>query len=577
MDKTSFSDSTAELHDAIRKLEAFSNQESKEESHSSIFKTISLVRSLFFNAVDPSSKNQQASFPTSNEEVLNAVELITRKRFFIEQLKKAGSPDEKNFAEALTKAVASYNERRDKCLNEKMNKGKGWSKFLSREGGCSKELPPKIDLSEPITVAYHYSEKTPPKSNEKQQRPFVATKAGESTINLTKQYVELFQMKALALLERYGIASNPEARVLVKQSPIFTEMQDDNSCTLCQTLTLFPGQTVTVMGTSALDPKNQTISKLFPDTFSISLESTQTGFPHPSQRAGWTLGYQLLPESPQRLDLLQTAAPLFQNKKLAMQELQPHGKLIKTAKALLRQKKRVFHTNSKELLTLHKQLAEAIVKAALPLEKRANHENALHQYFEFLEEHPEPFECLVETYQQLRDSFLAKPHQILLEAILKGKSTDLASPSAKLRQLSTKNILEQALVDAEHEARQKIDASSSSDGRIKWTFIHRLGIILGSASTAIILQYLSEDLIFSPPPLNPFEQKVQSCAYKHMDDFLKELSIAEEAIEDPMAIHHLLKEALISDIALFQTEFTPSFSQELDSYFKKRYSSLSLL
>ncbi len=96
-------------------------------------------------------------------------------------------------------------------------------------------------------------------------------------VHLTKQFMELFQMKALVLLERHGIATNTAVRVAVKSTPIHASL-DGNAlqCTLTQILTLFHGQTVVVSGSSELDPKTRTISRLYPETFSISVESRKT-------------------------------------------------------------------------------------------------------------------------------------------------------------------------------------------------------------------------------------------------------------------------------------------------------------
>lgn len=514
--------STADLQDAIRKLEAFSRKAAERSQSSSLSKSISMVRAFWRKAQSLQNDEEQ-------NELLQAVETVNRERLKIQKMQQ-GSPAEQKLADALTSAIESYNQH--------AMPDKGLAQFFSEKLVTAPELP-KIHLPQQLTVTYNYPQNAAYSG---------ATQCAMNAIKpmvqaLSKQAAELFQMKVLALLERYGIASNPEARSIVKSSPIHTTMEADENatCTLTQTLTLFPGQTIVVKGQSVLDPKTKTISRLFPDTFFISLKSTQTAFPHASQRGGWALVNQLLPECPQRMDLLDGLAELFLRKKRAMQDLLPHGPLIGKAKQLLKVKKKVFAAHQTELLNMHHQ-------HSLVLAPHAG--DVVDEFFGGLHRHPHAFDCLVETNQAICEYFISNPHQQLFEAILNGKHTDLGSPHAELRYRGAKAILEQTLNGVEPQN----------------DYIRSMGHILGKASHHIILQYVSEDLVFEPPVLTPFERQMQAAAYRQVHDFLNEL---DSPLGDEQAVYELMKAQIIADL-----EGDLGYTDALAAYFQQRFASL---
>lgn len=512
--------SKAELQEAIRKLEAFSEQTSRESTASPVSKTISLMRTLLGHD------------KTNNLQVLEAVEVINRSRLHLLKFKQGGAEEQK-FADAATQAITAYNES---C------------KMLS-----NKYQLPNIDMLRSSTIRYEY----PPNLSRQ-----ISKKTISASIDMPKQFAELFQMKVLALLERYGIASNPEARIHVKQSPIHTSMEVDSSlCTLSQTFSLFPGQTIVVKGDSAFDSQHQTISRLFPETFSISLESTQTGFPHPSQRAGWTLGSQLLPESPQRIDLLTHAVTIFQERRQVIEELLPQGRLIDHAKRLLRLKRKAFEANCQEFLDLHKELYLAILGAGLEEVEISAARNEVEEFFCQLQSHPVPFDYLLEINQQIRDRYISKPHHELLEAVLKGRTNDFGGRDPELRYRAVQKVFESALMQARSEG--------------KCGFMPCMGKVLGGAAKQIILQYLSEDLVYSPPVLTLFERMVQEAAYTQIKDFLEELSTSL-GIDKEQQVYLMMKDQLKRDIALFRDQVDLIISDELSEYFSHRYESLKV-
>ena len=487
-----------ELRNAIHKIEEFSRRHGKLQKNP-LHKTISLFRSLIFSG--------RRSFKDQTE-VLKAIEIINRQRHRIQKL-KLGTLAEQKLGDSYTKAIEEFNANLD----------------------GSKKLP-KIELPNQTTVKKYFPAQSSEIINSLRQTLI--------PVNMTKQHAELFQMKVLALLERYGIASNPEARHAVKKSPIIPAMEEDPStCTLSQTISLFPGQIVKIKGTSELDPQTQTICKLFPDTFSVSLESTQTGFPYPSQRTGWALAHQLLPECPHRPDLLGELAEFYQRKKAVVEELQPHGKLIDKAKKLLKLKREAFDQNRKEFLRLHKELAKALL----------NLETVVDNFFQSLESCPSPFDRLSEAYQYINEQFIARQHNQLIYAILHDPQLKAENPSQRMQ--AAEKILDMAHEPMEDE------------------FIECMGKILGNSAKKILLQYFSEDLSYEPLPLNQFERTLQNIAFKHGEDFLNELQSDTLNDIDEMR-DHLIKQ-MEWDIAQFNKQVETSIPDILETYFTQRY------
>ena len=531
---------TDELHEAIRTLEEFSRH-SEKTSLKPIQKTIDLVRGLILK---PDHKVLQA-----------AIEVVNRKRLYIQRLKKVGNPAEQKLAEYFLMTIDGFNASLEQ---HKVSQGLV-NFFLKKEKDLS-----KIDLPQPITVQQHYPENSPTEWLSRK------ISAGPSAIHLPKQSAELFQMKVISLLERYGIASKLEARNFVKSSPIVTSMDEDQSrCILTQTITLFPGQTVMIKGSSELDPQTQTINQLFPDTFCVLLQSTQTGFPHPSQRNGWTLANQLIPECPQRQDLLPLLAPFYQNKKQAIKELLPNGKWVSKAKQMIRLRRAAFVENRQNMIALHKQLATAIIEAAPSQLVSGNTKEIIHSFYSTVEKHPHPFDLLSDTYQIIADVFITKPHDKLIEAIMEGNASEGQGDFSFLSCESAHKMM----TDEIQSSLKRSLSHASPLGQERLDYIRCLGSILGHSSKAIMLQYFSEDLIFPPPELNAFEQKLQSMAYQHVEDFVHELASdwdhhSKEASE--WAIHHV-HEQIKQDIHHWSIPTGSPISDELAHYYTKRH------
>jgi hypothetical protein len=565
---TSIGDPTIELREAIQKLEAFSKQKAEEYKSSPVSKTISLMRSFLLNPLVLNNSKVGRKKRAAQTDILQAVEVVNRERLLIQKLQK-GTPAEQKLAESFTKIIAIYNETLEKRLQHRYSKK--ILKLFSKEFVKAIQDLPKIALPHKNSLEYHYPEHPPKLERER----FTSPLQHASDIFLSQQSVELFHMKTLSLLERYGIATNPEARSVIKQSPIYTIIEGDSSkCTLSQTLTLFPGQVIHVIGTSELDPKNRTIRRFSPETFSISLESNQTGFPHPLQRTGWTLTHSLLHDCPQRIDLLHYTAEVLEKKKSIISTLLPHTPLMEKAKSLLKIRKRVFENKIEEFIDLHKQLALTIARAAY---------RSPFPSFEFIDHffmaalnHPKAFDWLSETNQMISEFFITKPHQTLIHSILNQSAAKFGSQDSVKRFLALKELFDTILIEAKKNIASLKAAAGSANEQVRLNYVEEVGKIFASSAQTIILQYLSEDLMFQPPKLQLFDQKVQAATYQHVLDFANELSTPFEAEPENEfeKVYVFMKQKMQADILLFEKDHKLEIPKELSHYFELRHLSL---
>ena len=552
--------STIDLQNAIRKLEAFSEQAAKISSAQALSKPIALMKSLL--RFSPKVPDQH--------EVLQAIEVVNRERFLIQKLKE-GTPAEQKLAASFTQAIENYNHTRAQLPPPST----GLVALFAKNKLNAVELP-KIDLPQIFTVKYLFP---------------AAEEASDSTshdadlsteVAVSKQAAELFQMKVISLLERYNIASNHEARHIVKQTPIYTKMENDASrCTLSQMLTLFPGQTIVVKGASSLDPKTLTIQKLFPETFSISFESTQTGFPAPSQRYGWALANALIPEAPQRIDLLTEIADIFHLKKEIISGLLPDGHLVKKAKLLLQLKRHAFKNHPQKFLSLHAELSRSIVLAAPQEWRTVDSLATVDRFYDFLHSHQHAFECLSHCHELICAAYINSPHQTLLSAILKGKDSQFGSPDVKERLAAATSLLDHSIDNAKGSLQGPIERPGNpSSWKVQLDYMACMGKIIGMGSRTIILQYLSEDLIYTPPLLNPFERQLQSSAYHQVKDFSEELHLPIETLsreEQEALLEQMMRESIQKDIQTFAEDHEDSIPEKLSHYFKIRNESLGVI
>jgi len=554
-DKNEILQLNASLKAAIDKLNEFADQvnAASKPIKPTLFQKIDEIR-LFWKNFFLSPTSSSESLP--HDDILGAVETINRGRLQILKLSK-GSDQEQKFATSITAAIDAYNQ--SVASAQKKSKGKSKTFNLDKKGISFPKLP-KIDFPKKVSVTYQYDQQNlQPKIK---NTTFCAIEAMKpSAMALSKQAEELFRMKVISLLEKCKIASNPEARDQVKTAPIQTieNGEKNGKCLLSQTFSLFPGHTVQVSLSSCIDPKTQLITALFPESFTISLQSTPSGFPHPLQRAGFTLSPELLPESPQRLDLLPRLKDVFIKRDKIAEQLQPQGKLIDKAKKALRIKQECFDANQFELLLLHKKLIKTILSEVKEVSLLDNSDRIINDWYEWIADQKGCYRILSNTYYQIGNNFISNPYKKVVDAIFSNRDSN-----------DRRSAVYQAL---SKEIKSINYFQADPNKKIKSSYINLMGKIFGQASLAIIMQYLSEDLLFTPPTLSLFEKKTQSLSIRHEIDFLNEMEKSDEEILSSENCLSNMKTALLSDISVFQGQADFQEVDELATYYLNRSAS----
>ncbi len=516
------------LSSAAARLEAFAQHAIKKQKGSTLSKTVHLMRKLLNRVLRRSSEKAKT-------ELLKAIETINTHRIDIRSLQLP-------LANSIRSSIDTYNQ----SLKH--------TKMMGRAVPLPAIHLPRIVM--PI-VRYFPGAQAPHQAT----TPMISQAAFNT--RLPEQTADLFRMKVLSLLNRYEIATNPQARFAVKKTPIATLAHaSDRFCLLTQTVKLFPWETVTIQGTSELDPSTQTINRLLPETFSVSLVTEQTAYPHPCQRVGWTLAEQLISEAPQRLDLLDAHAALFITRKEMLEQLVSGKTVTQVAKHLFRIKQRVFQNDLSDFIALHEQLAQTVIAASGS--SAISHVNRCKAFFVQVKQDPSAFEFLGETSHQIRELWMARPYHSVVDAPL--------SEVQRHHRPSIEALFQAAQIQVEVEIMQRIEEASSDALRMQWEWILHYGALIGKASISIMLQHLSEDFGFEPPPLTLFQTQLQTIAFNHLADYLAELNHPEFDEAKQVAI---MKAQMAIDRSCFQTNSPSPLSQDLAAYFRLRHHTLS--
>ncbi len=348
---------------------------------------------------------------------------------------------------------------------------------------------------------------------------------------------------------------------------------------MVQMLTPFPGEVITVQGQFKRSDERAVSSVPDPSSFRVSTIVTQTGFPHPSQYTGWALSNSLIPDHPLRMDLLNRFQGIQNIKKQIASDLLPEKRLNLKAKELLKLKKRAFDQQGEELVNLHYQLSSQIISSA-PYggldEKQVA--KRLKSFYSHLENHPSPFDFLSQTHHLINKFFIEFPYEKLHQEWQDKQNPNLHQGEPKKRYQASSNILHNALSHAFDEISSQLSQPQTKIEKATLKFVLLQGQVLGEAAVSLYLQHFSEKIGFAPPLLKNFEQNVQTCCFRQVLVFQKELEMDLLKPENTTFellqknFHRLIKE----DIAIFKKEETfdePSakISHELERYYNSRY------
>ena len=388
----------------------------------------------------------------------------------------------------------------------------------------------------------------------------------EFGMHLSEREVDAFRMKGFSLMQKEGLSfpSIRDALSSLRASPIYTTQAKDASeqgvpaesiIHLEQTLTPFPGETLILRGAFRRVPSTLTPSTPIPGSFELDRKTVQTGFPYPSQHAGWALAAALIPPAPLRPEKLKRTPILLRAQKKIAHALSEQTPYLTKAKELLKQQSEAIHSDPATFLSLHKQLCSTILSAAPHALTAQSDIDCLNTYFDSLKEPAQ----ISHDYEEINKRFITLPYEALRNAWSQQSSLELLSHDPKLAFGTAKKIVGEAL---EMSLRELEGAPPE-----RKNFLQVIGRALGAAGSNIFLQHVSEIIEFAPPQLSDFEKKLQSALYLQQELFIR--SLESPLSQDPF---EELRHRLLVDIHIF----TPKgplhpIVDELDKYYTARF------
>lgn len=583
-------DPTEDIKKAVEKLSAF-NMQNETASVGSLQKTIDFMRDFLSAKFSDKSRDVQNKEREKNEfEILNAIDIIKSNYLLLEKLQK-GSPQQQKLAASVLAVIERYNTIIDDAQVKPSSFAARIAAFFAEKNGSTmtKNLA-KIHFPLHTFIHRDFTDKekgaeiepTLKKYSPAMNSPFIVASSKKISYlsqvvvqltplpihevpHLSKQGIELFYMKVIALVEKHGILSNTEARHAVRMAHLHTTINpESNACTVTCMLTPFPGQSIVVKGSFEKSPRSTEYTIPNAKSFQLTFTSTQTGFPHPSQHTGWALT-DLVPNYPHQLDELPLLKPLYELKQKFAHELLSNEPLIEKSRQRLRLKKQAFEKNKEQMISLHKQVCQSLIAAApkdlIPLDTN----EVVDQFFARLGRIQNSYDYLAETYHIINASFVMRPQERLKQAWIERGQTDFAA------QVIMNNEMAHVMDELHHQS--QLTASDLEKCTID--FILKIGQILGKSSQNILLQQMSESMNFAPPMLNDFELKIQTIVYKQLKGFLYQSS--QSSIEE---IEEKLLSQLEADIAVLTSDSFKSLEEtdpeaqivkELEAYYNTRY------
>lgn len=566
--------SLGDLEAAIKTLEKFSVRKKSSagsfiEEKLNISTTIRAVGQLVLGAF--SKKRAQLIEIKEDQvqkELQSAIETLKNHYPLIDQLQN-GSASEQKLATLALETISTYNQRVERI------KSPSWSQtfadLLFKNNALARvrkrfekiPLPFKARIQTEIALESHLGEKLIISNDTPTELSAHHFTQIPNSPSLQEQ--DMFCMKFISLLEKSEITVSREE---IKKTPIKIEEcnGEKGEIALYQKISVLPGENLELQGLFRRYSKSAGRSLPVQDSFHLSSQSTQTGFPHPSQHTGWALADQLLPAYPHRLDLLPNFSELQRKKNELAITLLPKGCFNSKAKKILKFKKEAFNADRELFIEQHRQLAIAIANASSDKISSGSTLEAINRFYDALKAVPNAFEQLTETQQTIMDIFVTKPYKKVLDERLNNPEFKSAVKSGGY------HVIEELLKSESDRAfKAFVEEKKSAPDAV---YIECMGDILRGPSHFIILQELSEILEFAPPFLDEFERKIQASVYHQVSMFIDEVNVSAPSLEE---IRGRLLGGLQADIDLFELDSIdqhptlPLVINELEEYFNSRY------
>jgi hypothetical protein len=559
-------DFVAVIQTAVHKLDEFN----KSQERSTVTKIIAWLKR------DPDKLQHR-------KEVLWAIRQLQIHSRTLAELQN-GNPNEQEIAVQAIETITRFNAFIDKTRSKPFN-AQIANFLLEQNSRLNLGELAKIHLPQPISVEVYYSEKD--KGFSLEDKKFsskvlclstdkisflsrhmapVSPLHKENIPHLSKQALELFKMKVIALMEKHALLSNQEARRTMRSAIIQTKIELETLlCYVSCKVNPYPGQTIRVTATFEFDPQTSIYSFLQSKSVEFSFSSTQTAFPHSMQYTGWTQP-DLIPIYPYCLEKTPLFNSFYQNKQTISQQLLTNESLLVQAKQVLLFKRDVFDNHKKELLDLHMQLSFSIVAAASHHEPTEETRELIKGFYARVKSLNNAFDYLSNTHQLILENFALIPCQKLQQACTKHQS------------METHEDLFLEELNKSKKDFHSLERSSLSDlDLITIQFICALGEILAPSWKKMIFQQFSEILGFSPSPFTLFDLKNLTAMLIQAESFMLELTSSQ--LLDSEMMQQRLKDSITKDIALYQAHsfeevqhLYPSaqYTLELKNYFQNQ-------
>jgi len=374
---------------------------------------------------------------------------------------------------------------------------------------------------------------------------------------------DIFRMKAITLINsRSGLfPSTDHTFETIRKAPIYSihsskDLTEEISLlTLEQTFSPFPGETVIVRGLFKCG---------LPESFALTTQSVQTGFPYPSQHDGWTLSNSFIPQSLLRPEYCHELSLFLEKKEAVAENFLNKTPLFDKSRAIWQIKLDCSQQHKTEFISLHKMLAQAIIALAPKEFVPDDHVEVISSYFYSLETQKSPFITLANLYQHINAYYIEEPYTFLLNCWSNQTNEELFSECQKKRSKAATQIISNR-VDEACLAIHDIEKSACVKAYIKL-----FGNIIGKSAIGIHLQYFSEILESAPPQLNNFQKRLQTAALMQQEAFFYELE--HSSLTFPFS---LLKKSIEEQISLFSMpEKLHPFCSKIEKYYVNRYLAL---
>ena len=510
---------------------------------------------------------------------------VLKKHYRLLQKMKRGNEEEQQWARHALDSINQYNALLVKCRKppktffEKLKRS-----FYTHTGLLLIDTELKKVLIEIPSEIFVRFDTLGDQEHKTMEQIATDLKKGK-LVEFSKTERDIFFMRAITLSKKTALPTKLSVDLthMIQSAPITaTETEGDTSASvisMVQMLTPFPGEIVTVQGQFKRDETSPVPSVPDPKSFRVSTIVTQTGFPHPSQYAGWALSNAIIPGNPLRLDLLSHFQAILKIKKQVAADLLPGERLNVKAKELLALKKEAFNENAEIMIPLHQQLTQTLFNRAPYNElKDKNSQAVLDAFYEQVSSHPSPFDYISQTHHLINKYFIEYPFEKLVQEWHDLENPALHEGAGKERYKASLAILEEALSLSCDEIALQLKQPQTKIELATLNFILEQGHLLGKGATALYLQHFSEKIGFPPPLLKNFELLLQTSGIRQVLAFQKELELVmpPQKEERKRLLFKKMERYLKEEIALFRDEgeyeeSTSKIAYELERYFNSRY------